>query len=331
MNAMEAIFNGDEGKREEFNALHRRMYEIAKGQQSRSVEQIRVPVVFHVLQNANVPVVQDSQILQVLQNLNDWFQGRNTNYNTAASGYWAADIASGSEFQISFELADFDPQGETTSGINYYSNSAIADYCDYNNFYQPSLGGVQLWSSDEYYNIVVCRCYNQDGEELGGFAYLPFAHGAAPYDGAVISIDYMLLSGSTVVAHETGHWFGLFHIFEGCGDGDYVDDTPATNSPSFSRYTNPYCPAGNDGTDENYISDCPGVGTYQTQNIMDYNSYSCYSFFTHDQVARMRAFLSVGPRSKLTSSPGLSRCDCTGKQCGFDICEIGRASCRERV
>ena len=138
-------------------------------------------------------------------------------------------------------------------------------------------------------------------------------------------------SGSTI-AHETGHWLGLFHTFEGCnGDGDFVDDTPATSLPSDELYENPYCPA-QEGSATDFVSDCPGVGPYMAQNIMDVNVEPCLSYFSKGQVARMRSFLSDGYRNQLTFSPGLYRCptfDCitTGYSCGPDGCGGSCGSC----
>ncbi|KAF1834655.1 zincin [Decorospora gaudefroyi] len=74
-------------------------------------------------------------------------------------------------------------------------------------------------------------------------------------------------SGMTAV-HETGHWLGLLHMFEGysCdGPGDYIDDTPAESTAT-------------DG--------CPGDPIH---NYMDYSVDSCYQGFTELQVARMRS------------------------------------------
>ena len=103
-----------------------------------------------------------------------------------------------------------------------------------------------------------------------GYCYFPTtaSPGSSAYirDGCSILKD-SLPGGSAVgfnlgktATHEAGHWFGLYHTFQGgcTGSGDGVADTPAQASPSSG------CPIGRDS--------CPSqAGLDPIHNYMDYS------------------------------------------------------------
>ncbi|KAI8465192.1 MAG: hypothetical protein J3K34DRAFT_93552 [Monoraphidium minutum] len=75
--------------------------------------------------------------------------------------------------------------------------------------------------------------------------------------------------------HETGHWMGLYHVFQnGCSKGgDQVDDTPYQSSPTEG------CPKSRDS--------CPQPGEDPFWNFMDYTDDKCMRGFTPLQHKRM--------------------------------------------
>ncbi|KAG6814979.1 hypothetical protein H0H87_006088 [Tephrocybe sp. NHM501043] len=113
-----------------------------------------------------------------------------------------------------------------------------------------------------------------------GWSSFPWDYQANPVADGII-YDYTYLPGSNragyntgkVLAHEVGHWTGLFHPFEGgCNGGDYVDDTPA------EAVAATVCQARDS---------CPGAGSDPINNMMDYTDDNCRIGFTSGQYNRL--------------------------------------------
>jgi len=93
---------------------------------------------------------------------------------------------------------------------------------------------------------------------------------------------------STIFSHELGHYFGLYHTFEGgCNGGDLIDDTPQSEGPFWyvasGRVINNPC--------GNAPVQCGQ--RRQIENLMDYGP--CRWLFTKGQVDYMNRVIATAP------------------------------------
>ena len=118
-----------------------------------------------------------------------------------------------------------------------------------------------------------------------GWSRFPWQYASAPRLDSV-SVNVASLYGGRAtgynlddtVIHETGHWLGLFHTFQGgCGSqGDLVSDTAREAEPSY------YCETSRDTCTKS-------LGLDPVRNFMDYSEDACMNLLTRGQVSRMDA------------------------------------------
>lgn len=254
---------------------------------------ITIPVVFHIVYNTSAQNITDAKCQAQISQLNLDF----ARLNTDASNTPAAFQSLGSNTQIQFCLAQRDPSGNATTGIerrsttttSFSSNNAIKYYAN---------GGLNAWNASSYLNI---WSGNLSGGLLG---YAQFPGGPAATDGVVLlysSIGSMLSPGTATnyalgrtATHEVGHYLNLWHIWGDatCGN-DQVNDTPTQQT------SNGGCPAFPHTTCSN------GANGDMFMNYMDYTYDNCMNIFSIGQSARMNATLaSGGGHYSLTTSLG---------------------------
>ena len=259
---------------------------------------LTLPVVIHII-NQNPYTITDAQVINGINLLNDAF---------SKSGAYAA--SAGVDTKLRFCIAKKDPEGGITTGItrttSFFSNSLNKDIED------GKLKNLIQWDPKKYINIWLITSIEAEAYanfscgawyrlRTGGYATLP--PGGGVLDGIVIT------GFGHILAHEMGHYLGLYHTFEGgctnnncLTDGDKVCDTPPDRSvkPSCSS------PENSCSTDtlSNYSNGIfPADVPDQVSNFMDYGNSSCSNQFTQGQADRMRAAIT-------TQRPGLLEDEC---------------------
>ncbi len=234
-----------------------------------------IPVVVHVIHDGGTNNISDAQIQTQIDILNEDFRKK-----IGTNGFGA-----GVDTEIEFCLAKKDPQGKCTNGI-VRINSSLSNHQTYQ---RSQLKLLSYWDNTRYLNMYVVKTINGSSGILG---YASFPSGPPDEDGIVVRHDYFGKIGTAsaslgrTTTHEIGHWFGLYHTFNGgcgidtCADGDLVCDTPPAANPNFG------CPTINSCS-----NDIPNVND-QIQNYLDYSNDNCKSMFTNGQKQRMHATLT---------------------------------------
>ena len=225
-------------------AVNEHLREAGMGHRSRIVE---VPVHFHILRKSNGDWnVTDSQIDEQMEVLNDSFR----------------------EHGISFVL-----DGVTRRKKNKFAKKCLSERVERKFKKKYAVDPVTTL------NVYSCR----PKERVLGYAYFPSDYPEDNPMHGVVLLHSSFPGGSAVpfdrgdtAVHEVGHYFGLYHTFEGgCSKkNDRIADTPREQAPASG------CPLTRDT--------CSQPGLDPVTNFMDYSDDDCVEEFTPEQGAWMR-------------------------------------------
>ena len=298
----------------------------------------RIPVIFHVLyqdQNDALQYVPSSRLAKILDNVNDIYKGSiyGPSENVNIQLFLATKDEKGKTLSTpgveyvkwsgTYPIEPHDFMKDNTGEYKKY----IWDPNDYvnvmvYNFAQKNNGSVTLGISHMPYVI------ESDSALVGlekvkvskitksmisyphctSINSLYINHESTRYnltDKGKSGYSYNSSDINVTLAHELGHYFGLFHCYterdgeevDSCGDTDYCKDTPSYNRVEYNLFTDYYyehtAPEDMKMSDLALRSPCEGEKFYSA-NIMDYSIGYAFKL-SADQKKRMRTVLYYSP------------------------------------
>ncbi len=278
------------------------LYKASPAYQSGQRSVVTIPIIFHVIHNGDA--VGSSENLSAAQ-INSQIDVLNEDYRKLLGTNGYNTNAAGADCEIEFCAAVVDPNGAVLAepGIDR-KNMGQASWQQSD--IDATLKPATYWDPTRYFNVWTVN-FGGSSASLLGYAQFPNSsglqgintnNGNANTDGVVIrytatgrvgTLDNTYNLGRTLT-HESGHFFGLRHIWgdQSCGN-DYCNDTPTASAANYG------CPTGQNS--------CPDAGSDMVENYMDYTDDDCMNIFTNDQKTRMLTVLANSPRrSTLTSS-----------------------------
>ncbi|WP_276132265.1 zinc-dependent metalloprotease [Polluticoccus soli] len=246
-----------------------------------------IPVVVHVVHTGQAIGTQKNPSIATIQNFVNYLSQA---FTASYSGH-LLETNGGTRIPIVFKLAARTPNCGPTNGIERIDLSSNSAY-NADGVGSPGLSDAAMkatvpgWPSTEYYNIwIVTEIDGKDGSSgvfTAGYAYFPQTTAFA-VDGTVV-LAASVNVGNSVITHELGHAFNLYHVFEGgttttCppAPDDFVADTEPQRQSNFD------CPSLQVPVP---INPCTGVQYGNgPRNFMDYSN--CKDRFTPGQRVRV--------------------------------------------
>jgi len=242
---------------------------------------VTIPVVFHVLYGSTPQNLHDSILQDQLDVMNEDLNANNADLWKVPS-VWQPIIGN---MQINFVLANIDPSGNPTTGIERRQHVGSWQANDMMKHFNS--GGLDAWPDTSYLNVWVCNL-------SGPLGYTQLPGGPAATDGIVLHYaavgryapaQQAPFNAGRIGTHEFGHWLGLAHIGpdNACADIDSCADTPGFTSMVVGSYA-----VGTILTDA-CQPNAPGI---MWMNFMMYTDDTSMVFFTQDQITRMTWYLN---------------------------------------
>ena len=227
--------------------LERFTKEVSQDPNARIVNGVlEIPVVFNVIYKTAAENISLAQLQSQIDVLNEDFQARNADYNTANNPFSSVRANIGYRFVLDQVFR------KSTTKTSWGTNDACK---------KTTQGGLNPTSPTTKLNLWICT--------IGGgiLGYAQFPGGSSATDGVVFDSRYTGRTGTATApfnlgrtaTHEVGHWMNLRHIWgdAACGS-DLVSDTPTHNDANYG------VPA------VGHRSTCSGTPLEMYMNYMDY-------------------------------------------------------------
>ncbi len=242
------------------------------------------PVAFHVIHKTDgTGRISQQTLINQITKLNDAFSG-----NDAQRKNYSKPTNAGIKFVL--------------DSIDYTINDDYFQHCTLWN-YQPTVKNL-LFKVGKY-NVYICNVSANLGLSMVPFIWykiygFPNEPMPLPEDHWYLGtfIDYNLLTGSTylngrwsqglMLVHETGHNYGLLHLYQGSCIGTEIASDNIVDTPM--QLGNP----SNTCKKLIGLDSCPKLpGKDDNSNYMSINYDSCRSHFTPGQVSYMRHIIAL--------------------------------------